>query len=189
MSTITTTTPQYGIVITEGLGENQARVYIPNKANADGMERFDIPFWVLPHLYAVERATGAIDSSIANYGLYLKYYKEAYDPQVIQNWLRGWQGQTVLGSLEELAQELHEAGREAVLTGKTVAAEKSGETLKTFIEWDDCSEKVKEGRRIQAKYLLAKYNILYRSNGDSSDPSGFVYPQNAESESEAPTAE
>jgi hypothetical protein len=58
---------------------------------------------------------------------------------------------------EILAKELHEASRQSVLQGNTVAAEKWGS--KTFIEWDDCSENVKEGRRIQADYLLSKYYI------------------------------
>jgi hypothetical protein len=62
-------------------------------------------------------------------------------------------------SKEDLARVLHESGREAVLAGNTVAAEKFGEKTTTFIEWDDCSEKVKEGRRIQAEYLLNKFNI------------------------------
>jgi hypothetical protein len=68
--------------------------------------------------------------------------------------------------IEQLAKELHEAGREAVLAGNTVAAEKFGEAPKTFIEWDDCSENVREGRRIQARYLLKKFQI-YRINNSS----------------------
>jgi hypothetical protein len=62
---------------------------------------------------------------------------------------------------EFLAKELHEAGRKAVLAGNTVAAEKCGDTSKTFIEWDDCSENVKEGRRIQADYLLMRFKITF----------------------------
>jgi hypothetical protein len=61
---------------------------------------------------------------------------------------------------ECLAHILHEAGREAVLAGNTVAAEKFGDKPTTFIEWDDCSENVKEGRRIQARFLLKKLWII-----------------------------
>jgi hypothetical protein len=62
-------------------------------------------------------------------------------------------------SVEEFAMALHEAGREVVLQGNTVAAEKFGDKSKTFIEWNDCSENVREGQRIQARYLLDKFSI------------------------------
>ena len=55
---------------------------------------------------------------------------------------------------ESLARMLHEAGRKAVEAGNTVAAEQFGEQTRTFIEWDDLSEPAREGRRIQADYLL-----------------------------------
>lgn len=62
-------------------------------------------------------------------------------------------------NIEDLAKELHEAGRAAVEQGNTVAAEKFGEQTRKFIEWDELTEPAKDGRRIQAKYLLQKYHI------------------------------
>jgi len=64
--------------------------------------------------------------------------------------------------MEQLAQDLHEAGRAAVTAGNTVAAEKFGEKTRTFIEWDALSDVAKEGRRIQARWLTAKYQIIKR---------------------------
>ncbi len=58
-----------------------------------------------------------------------------------------------------LAKALHEAGREAVEKGNTVAAEKFGEPTRTFIEWDDLTQSAKDGRLSQAKFLLEKFNI------------------------------
>ena len=58
---------------------------------------------------------------------------------------------------EALAKELHEAGREAVEKGATVAAEKFGEKTRVFLSWDEISETAKDGRRIQAAYLLERY--------------------------------
>lgn len=60
----------------------------------------------------------------------------------------------VMLSEEELARELHEAGREAVEKGATVAI-----TPGRFLEWDEISEGAREGRRIQARYLLKKYYV------------------------------
>jgi hypothetical protein len=59
----------------------------------------------------------------------------------------------------ELAYELHEAGRKAVETGATVAATKFGEQARTFIEWNDISTEARQGRIIQAEYLLERFNI------------------------------
>ena len=61
--------------------------------------------------------------------------------------------------IEDLAKELHEAGRAAVEQGNTVAAEKFGEQTRKFIEWEELTEPAKDGRRIQAVYLLQKYHI------------------------------
>ena len=61
--------------------------------------------------------------------------------------------------VEELAKELHEAGREAVLTRKTVVASLGLKTPTKFLEWDEIADVAKEGRRIQARYLLAKFDI------------------------------
>lgn len=61
--------------------------------------------------------------------------------------------------VEALARELHEAGREAVEKGATVAADKFGEKTRTFLSWDELTENAREGRRIQAKYLLNRFEI------------------------------
>ena len=66
-------------------------------------------------------------------------------------------------TIEQLAKELHEAGRIAVEKGATVAAEKFGEKTRTFIEWDDLSEVAKDGRRIQAQYLISRFEIFEKS--------------------------
>ena len=62
-------------------------------------------------------------------------------------------------AVELLAKELHEAGRAAVEAGNTVAAEKFGEQTRSFMEWDDITESAREGRRIQARYLLNKFTM------------------------------
>jgi hypothetical protein len=62
--------------------------------------------------------------------------------------------------IEILAKELHEAGREAVVKGATVAADHHGEKTRTFLEWDEITENAREGRRIQARYLLDKFVII-----------------------------
>jgi len=64
--------------------------------------------------------------------------------------------------LETLARELHEAGRAAVEQGNTVAAEKFGDPSRKFLEWDELTGPARTGRRIQAAYLLAKFNIRER---------------------------
>lgn len=61
--------------------------------------------------------------------------------------------------METIAKELHEAGRAAVERGATVAADK-GDQSRHFIEWDDITENAREGRRIQALYLLNKYDVV-----------------------------
>lgn len=63
---------------------------------------------------------------------------------------------------EELARELHEAGREAVEKGATVAAAKFGDQSRRFMDWDEITEEARDGRRIQARYLLGKYIIAER---------------------------
>ena len=59
--------------------------------------------------------------------------------------------------IESLAKILHEAGREAVLKGCVVRKDLS--PPKGFIEWEEMDEPGREGRRIQARYLLQRYNI------------------------------
>ena len=61
-------------------------------------------------------------------------------------------------NIEELAKELHEAGREAVEKGATVESEHFSYT-QNFLTWEDISENAREGRRIQARYLLSRYAI------------------------------
>ena len=64
--------------------------------------------------------------------------------------------------IDDLARELHEAGREAVEKGLTVAASKFGDETKVFMEWKDISEEAREGRRIQARYLITRFHIFRR---------------------------
>lgn len=61
--------------------------------------------------------------------------------------------------VEILAKELHEAGREAVLQNKV--HKKDGAPLGkiVFKEWDEIDEDAREGRRIQARYLLNKFKF------------------------------
>jgi len=64
--------------------------------------------------------------------------------------------------IEELAKALHEAGREAVLKGKTVAKSMPEMNLQAppkFLEWNEITEDAKEGRRIQARYLIDRFVI------------------------------
>jgi len=61
--------------------------------------------------------------------------------------------------VEDLAKVLHESGREAVEKKMTVVASLGLQTPTKFLEWDEITEEAKEGRRIQARYLLKKYNI------------------------------
>jgi hypothetical protein len=58
-------------------------------------------------------------------------------------------------TIEELAKILHEAGREAVQKNCLVNPSSKG-----FIEWGDLNDQAKEGRRIQARYLLERYNLI-----------------------------
>lgn len=66
---------------------------------------------------------------------------------------------TTMITVEQLAMDLHEAGRAAVEAGNTVAAEKFGEQAKTFVDWWDITETAKQGRRIQAAWLLDHYDM------------------------------
>jgi hypothetical protein len=63
---------------------------------------------------------------------------------------------------EMLAKALHEAGRAAVEAGNTVAAEKFGEQTRKFLAWDEITEPAREGRRIQARWLLDRFHISPR---------------------------
>lgn len=78
---------------------------------------------------------------------------------------------------ETFAKELHEAGRAAVEAGATVAAEKFGETTRKFLEWDEITEMAREGRRIQSRYLLQKFNITTEARILTCVYCGMEYPQ------------
>lgn len=65
-------------------------------------------------------------------------------------------------SAEKLAQELHEAGREAVERGNTVAADKGVSEPRKFMEWDEITENARDGRRIQAEWFLERYHVSPR---------------------------
>lgn len=69
-------------------------------------------------------------------------------------------------TVEELARQLHEAGRAAVESGQTVAASKFGDESRRFLEWSEITEQTREGRRMQARYLLEKYAITAREVTD-----------------------
>jgi len=57
--------------------------------------------------------------------------------------------------VENIAKHLHEAGREAVAKKAMV----NPNTHSRFLEWDELEEHMKEGRRIQARYLLKHFKI------------------------------
>jgi hypothetical protein len=64
--------------------------------------------------------------------------------------------------IEQLAQTLHEAGRQAVLANKVVKKDGAPLGQIKFLEWNDLTEDAKDGRRIQARYLLSKFIIVIR---------------------------
>lgn len=55
--------------------------------------------------------------------------------------------------IEQLAMDLHEAGREAVAKGLT---QNPGGA---FVEWADAPDRTKEGRRVQARYIWLRYQL------------------------------
>lgn len=63
-----------------------------------------------------------------------------------------------VSTVEGLAQVLHEAGREVVLRNAVVKKEKPP----IFKEWDEIDEAAREGRRIQARYLLTYFIVSYK---------------------------
>lgn len=74
--------------------------------------------------------------------------------------LRNFENCATSCNIDYLAKELHEAGRAAVESGATVAAEKFGEKTRKFIEWEELTETAREGRRIQARYLLSRFFVV-----------------------------
>jgi len=61
--------------------------------------------------------------------------------------------------VESLAKILHASGRKAVETGKTVGLAHDLHKPIPWIVWNDLHEDAKEGRRIQARYLLERVTI------------------------------
>ena len=59
--------------------------------------------------------------------------------------------------VETLAKELHMAGKEAVERGLVV-----NKSPGPFLLWDEITEAAREGRRVQASYLLGKFAISER---------------------------
>ena len=57
----------------------------------------------------------------------------------------------------KLAKDLHEAGREAVEKRQVLVKDPKFEK---FVEWDDLPLQAQNGRIIQAKYLMNKYNLV-----------------------------
>ena len=53
-------------------------------------------------------------------------------------------------NVETLSQLLHEAGREAVEKKAVV----NPNTFSKFLEWEELEDHMREGRRIQARFLL-----------------------------------
>jgi len=56
---------------------------------------------------------------------------------------------------EQLAKILHEAGRKAVLANKVVKKDGAPLGQIKFLEWNEITEDAREGRRIQADYILS----------------------------------
>lgn len=63
-------------------------------------------------------------------------------------------------NVEALAKLLHEAGREAVLANKVHKPDGAPVGQIVFKEWHEISEDAREGRRMQARYLLARLTML-----------------------------
>ena len=60
-------------------------------------------------------------------------------------------------TIEDYAKELHEAARKAVELRMTVGQSMRPEKSFDFIEWDDLSERAREGLRLQAKHMLREF--------------------------------
>ena len=67
---------------------------------------------------------------------------------------------SAVNDIEKLAQELHESGREAVLNNKVLKKDGAEIGKIIFTEWNNLPEEAKEGRRIQIRWLLNKYNLI-----------------------------
>lgn len=62
------------------------------------------------------------------------------------------------GEIEHFAYVLHEAGREAVEKGAVVNKIQG----QPFLVWNQITEEAREGRRIQARYILDHYDLTPR---------------------------
>lgn len=71
--------------------------------------------------------------------------------------------------IETLSKALHEAGREAVEKKAVV----NPNTHSKFLEWDELEEHMKEGRRIQARYLLEHFAISNKGMVNTDIPAIF----------------
>ena len=67
--------------------------------------------------------------------------------------------------IEGFAKTIHEAQRECVAQGKTLTRA-LGSPPYPFIEWNDLPEQAKEGRRMQARYLINLYHIIPKLDGE-----------------------
>lgn len=72
---------------------------------------------------------------------------------------------------EVLAVELHEAGRRAFEAGATVSQAQRKDKIFPFIDWDNLTEQAKEGKRIQAKFILDNlfWGLDYNKNKSDED--------------------
>jgi len=58
--------------------------------------------------------------------------------------------------VEYMAKIFHEAGKEAVLKNAVVKTE----VKPIFKEWDEISEEAREGRRIQVRFLMERFDLI-----------------------------
>ncbi len=72
--------------------------------------------------------------------------------------------------IDTLARDLHEAGREAVLANKVHKKDGAPVGKIVFKEWDEIDEDAREGRRIQARYLVRVYRMFRRTIPGHQEP-------------------
>jgi hypothetical protein len=65
-------------------------------------------------------------------------------------------------TIENLARNLHEAGRAAVLSNMVVKKDGAPIGKIKFLEWSEITEDAREGRRIQARFLLERYHVFLK---------------------------
>ncbi len=74
-------------------------------------------------------------------------------------------------NVETLAQTLHEAGREAVERNLVV---RNDVARRPFVEWADLTEEAREGRRLQARYLIGKGIVTELNPEPAQKPAGLT---------------